>query len=162
MKTCKANSAKVGDFVEFEDRQMLVVDDETIHNAIKGWLAGEIDGVCTTYVTDMSNMFFYAKSFNRPIGDWDVSNVTDMSNMFFCADSFNQDISSWDVSNVTDMRNMFSFATSFNQDISSWDVSNVTNMSYMFYNADSFNETCLTKWDCYNVQEGRRWSEREE
>ena len=33
----------------------------------------------------MSYMFDQAKSFNQPIGDWNVSNVTDMSLMFFDA-----------------------------------------------------------------------------
>ena len=70
--------------------------------------------------------------------DWDVSNVTDMSEMFRSADSFNQDIGSWDTSNVTDMSSMFSGA-SFNGDIGSWDVS-VTNMTYMFFGLSSFNQ----------------------
>ena len=34
MKTCKANGALVGAFVEFNERQMLVVDNDTIHRAI--------------------------------------------------------------------------------------------------------------------------------
>lgn len=110
MKTCKANSAPVGAFVEFNGRQMLVVDNDTIRNAIKQWLAGEIGGVCTTYVTDMSAMFACVKSFNKPLNDWDVSNVTDMSAMFYLTKSFNQPLNDWDVSNVTNMEYMFSGA----------------------------------------------------
>lgn len=60
METCKANGAPTGAFVEFNERQMLVVDNDTIRNAIKRWLSGEIDGVCTTYVTNMSYMFYGA------------------------------------------------------------------------------------------------------
>ena len=48
----------------------------------------------TSHVTDMSFMFFKAKSFNQPIGNWDTSNVTDMSGMFLDAKSFNQPIGS--------------------------------------------------------------------
>ena len=92
MKTCKANGALVGAFVEFNERQMLVVDNDTIHRAIKAWLVGDIDGVCTTYVTNMSDLFFDEHDFNDQIGDWDVSNVTDMSHMFCAAVSFNQPI----------------------------------------------------------------------
>ena len=30
----------------------------------------------------MNGMFYYATSFNQPVGDWDVNNVTNMSNIF--------------------------------------------------------------------------------
>ena len=55
------------------------------------------------FVTDMSYMFFKAKSLNQDISAWDVSSVTDMSWVFGYAATFNQDISAWDVSSVTDM-----------------------------------------------------------
>ncbi|MDC0178077.1 BspA family leucine-rich repeat surface protein, partial [Polaribacter sp.] len=51
----------------------------------------------------MNAMFAIAKSFNQPIGDWNVSNVEDMSQMFLSAESFNQPIGDWDVANVTSM-----------------------------------------------------------
>ncbi len=129
-------------------------------------------------VTNMSDMFRNASSFNGDIGNWDVSNVTEMGYMFlgatsfngdlsawgpklgnvttmvamfFGATSFNGDISSWDVSNVTNMGSMFSGATSFNGDISSWDVSNVTDMSYMFSGATSFDRD-LGNWNIGKVE----------
>ena len=92
MKTCKANGAPVGAFVEFEGRQMLVVDNDTIHKAIKQWLTGDIDGVCTTYVTDMRELFCNVRDFNQHLDDWDTSNVITMNSMFFRAESFNQPI----------------------------------------------------------------------
>ena len=101
-------------------------------------------------VTDMSQMFFYAESFNGDISSWDVSGVTGMSDMFSVAVSFNSDISSWNVSSVTDMSNMFYVASSFNSDISSWSVSNVTDMSRMFAQAESFNSD-ISSWSVSNV-----------
>jgi surface protein len=41
----------------------------------------------------MAYMFAGARTFNQPIGNWDVSNVVDMKSMFDRAISFNQDIS---------------------------------------------------------------------
>ena len=114
-----------------------------------------LDKVVTTYVTDMRGMFNGARSFNQPIGNWDVSNVTDMSEMFAKARDFNQDIGNWDVSRVTDMGSMFSGADRFNQNLSNWDVSNVTDMSSMFKglwfeSVTSFNQP-IGNWDVSSV-----------
>ncbi len=51
----------------------------------------------------MSGMFNGAKSFNQPIGKWNIANVTRMDAMFQEAVSFNQPISNWNTSKVTDM-----------------------------------------------------------
>ena len=71
-----------------------------------------------------------------------TSRITDMSEMFIIQDYFNQDISAWDVSNVTNMKFMFAMH-SFNQDLSAWDVSNVTNMSICFNAAPSTKTSAL-------------------
>ena len=39
------------------------------------------------------------------INNWDVSNVTDMTQMFYNAESFNQPLNKWNVSKVTNMSN---------------------------------------------------------
>ena len=80
----------------------------------------DVTNVNTSKITDMSNMFYKANSFNQDISGWDVSNVTNMHWMFHRAYNFNQDISGWDVSNVTEMYAMFAYAQAFNQDISEW------------------------------------------
>ena len=98
-------------------------------------------------VTDMNHLFSFAASFNGDISKWEVSSATDMSFMFSYAISFNGDISKWDVSRVQNMHSMFRSATLFNADISQWDVSSVKNMDYMFWYASSFNlELCQTAW----------------
>ncbi len=105
-------------------------------------------------VTDMSDMFYGAKSFNQNIGAWDVSNVTDMSKMFWGAEVFNQDIGDWDVNNVKYMEYMFYWQTNFNQDIGAWDVSNVTHMGGMF-GVGNFNQD-ISSWDVSNVKSMRQ------
>jgi surface protein len=100
-------------------------------------------------VTNMSGMF-ESMGFNKSIANWDVSNVTDMSKMFAYCSNFNQPIGNWDVSNVTDMGEMFSHSTNFNQPIGDWDVSNVTDMNAMFYYVIHFNQP-IGNWDVGNV-----------
>ncbi|GHB72983.1 hypothetical protein GCM10008107_23000 [Psychrosphaera saromensis] len=103
-----------------------------------------------SHVTDMSEMFYRAYSFNSDISQWDVSNVTEMQSMFYDTESFNQDISGWDVSNVTAMDYMFRDAEAFNQDIGGWVVTSVTDMESMFEGATDFNQD-LSQWDVSNV-----------
>ena len=103
-------------------------------------------------VTDISQMFRGATSFNGDISSWEVSSVTDMNSMFSGATSFNGDISSWEVSSVTSMFQMFDGATSFNQPLDSWDVSSVTEMFAVFRDATSFNQP-LDSWDVSSVTE---------
>ena len=147
--TCFAGNTPVGEFVEYKGRKMLVVDDNTFKEALSALKKNWIDGICTSFITDMSELLL-SEEFNQDISDWDVSNVTDMSYMFAHAVAFNQDISDWDVSNVTDMHSMFCGATEFNQDISNWDVSSVTNMTSMFNQDVAFNQD-ISKWDVSNV-----------
>ena len=100
-------------------------------------------------VTDASNMFRGASSFNGNITDWDVSSVTSMASMFEGAVAFNQSLSSWDVSSVTGMAGMFAYGP-FNQPLDSWDVSSVTSMASMFEGAVAFNQS-LSSWDVSSV-----------
>ncbi|MEK9604551.1 MAG: BspA family leucine-rich repeat surface protein [Flavobacteriaceae bacterium] len=163
--TCKCPNASVGETETIAGTLYTAVNSSTIHDEIEN---GNIN-LCTTLVTDMSNLFqnssfnsdisFWdtsnvtimrslfdsASAFNQDIGSWNTSSVTDMSFMFYDASAFNQDIGNWDTSSVTNMRSIFYVAIAFNQDIGNWDTSNVTNMSYMFSNASAFNQN-LSGW----------------
>jgi surface protein len=83
------------------------------------------NNIVTTFMTDMSNMFYSAYTFNTDISSWDTSRVTDMFGMFYYALEFNKNIGSWNTSNVTNMQAMFYAAVLFNQNISSWNVTKV-------------------------------------
>ena len=144
--TVKASAgAVVGDMGLIDGVTYTLVDNNTLQSYIN-----QGESVCTSLVTDMSNMLYYAPDFNQNISSWDTSNVTNMNGMFAGAFVFNQPIGDWDVSNVTDMKAMFEYATAFNQPIGNWDVSNVTNMSFMFSLATSFNQP-IGDWNVSSV-----------
>ena len=103
--------------------------------------------ICTTFVTDMNNLFYSGMGVITNVTSWDVSNVTNMEGLF--AYQQGQDLSYWDVSNVTNMQEIFAYSTG-NFQIENWDVSNVTNMSYMFNGAEEFNQN-IGDWDVSNV-----------
>ena len=153
--TIKAHKwAKIGDQGTIDDVLYTIVDKDSLLIMIeKGYF---VNGVCTSLMTDMSQLFKERKAFNQDISNWDVSNVNSMESMFKDAQSFNQPIGDWDVSNVTRMKFMFSGANSFNQPIGAWDVSNVNNMTSMFMvrymnsGASSFNQD-ISSWDVSNV-----------
>jgi surface protein len=114
----------------------------------------DLSRLCTTAVTDMSQMFTNQSMFNQPIGNWDTGNVTNMNLMFSNATAFNQPIGNWDTGNVRNMSGMFWNATSFNQPIGSWNTGNVRNMSEMFYGSFpsnmAFNQP-IGNWNTGNV-----------
>ena len=67
--------------------------------------------------------------------------------MFCFARSFNQPLDNWNVSNdVTDMNNMFNDVTFFNHPLNNWNVSKVEDMAWMFYKASSFNQPLHAPW----------------
>jgi hypothetical protein len=80
-----------------------VVTDGTSPSGIKNdniydhYIDSDMNKVCTTHVTDMSDLF-HGSTFNRNIDDWDTSNVNDMSFMFFNSYYFDQPLNHWDTS----------------------------------------------------------------
>jgi len=143
---CKCPNASVGDTATISGTLYTIVDNSTI----AGKIANGNVNLCTTLVTDMSQLFKDDNSFNSDISFWDTSNVTSMFRMFRFASSFNQDISGWDVSNVINMQSLFDNASSFNQDISDWDVSNVIDMYRLFIGITVFDQD-ISSWDVSSV-----------
>ena len=104
----------------------------TIQDMVDTWLTDQ-DAAITKYglikdwdtsrVTDMSNLFKDAETFNADISKWNVSRVTSMKSMFHCASLFNGDVTAWTTSNVVNLESAFQSASVFNQDISKWMVS---------------------------------------
>ena len=114
---------------------------------------GGIGGWNTASVANMLGMFYEATSFNGDIGGWNTAQVTNMSYMFAGQDvftSFNGDISRWNTASVKDMQIMFQNATSFNGDISRWNTAKVTDMSWMFLGAISFDQN-IGEWNVETV-----------
>jgi surface protein len=112
----------------------------------------------TESVTNMEQMFAYARAFNNGCADgvttcplaWNTSSVTNMRAMFIFNDIFNQNIGTWNTSSVTDMGQVFNNAPKFNQNIGSWVTGGVTNMSNMFNGASAFNQN-ISGWNTGNV-----------
>ena len=103
----------------------------------------------TSSVTNMGNMFSNATAFDKPLNSWDTALVSSMVAMFYNAEEFNKNIGSWDTSSVTTMEYMFQEAIAFNNggspNIGDWDVSSVIDMSFMFQNAQAFNQN-ISNW----------------
>ncbi len=169
--TCKCPEATVGDTAEIEGIIYTVVDNTTISDQIA---TGNVN-LCTTKVTDMTELFLNNSTFNSDINFWDTSNVTNMTDMFNTATLFNQDLNNWDVSNVTSfnymffnasafngaivnwdtssaqyIHNMLNGALNFNQNIGTWDTSNILGMAGVFDSAENFNQD-ISNWDTSSV-----------
>ena len=104
----------------------------------------------TINVVNMDSTFRDASVFNGAINGWNTSSVTIMADLFRSASAFNQDIGSWDTGSVTNMNLMFGAASVFNQYIGDWDTSSVTDMGAMFQQATNFNQN-LTGWCVTNI-----------
>ena len=143
--TVKAGTlASIGDRIEFQGNEYLVVDNNTLRDIVKN--DREIlTYLVTSYVTDMSYLFEGRQSLTPNIGGWDTSSVTDMSYLFYRASIYNGDISKWDTSKVRDMSYMFSEAIEYNRDLSSWDTEKVNQMEGMFYGASQYSKD-LSSW----------------
>ena len=105
----------------------------------------------TALVTDMSELFKSAQSFNADISAWNTTAVTNMAGMFASASQFNMPIGIWNTAAVTDMSQMFYKANFFTQNVSAWNIVNVRNISSMFEMASDFPGTGIGAWNTRHV-----------
>ena len=101
---------KAYDWAEVGDKGIINGIEYTVVNnlTIEGELTDNNINLCTTLVTNMSNLFKDKTTFSSDIGFWDTSNVNSMGGMFFRASSFNQDLSGWCVDNISSEPSNFS------------------------------------------------------
>ena len=142
-----APDAVIGESYELEGKTYRVVNNEMLRSMVND--GADLSGVITTYVTDMSYLFYKRENFDADLSSWDTSSVNTMSKMFMLAESFSGDLSSWDVSNVTDFGDMFHGTRRFNSDLSSWNVSSAELLNGMFH--DSYFNQNINSWDVSNV-----------
>lgn len=90
-------------------------------------------------ITDFSQAFSYAKTFNHNISGWNMINAENVEGMFEATPLFNQPIGNWVMPKVRSYYNFLNGATEFNQPIN-YDMSNVYNLSAMFANTSAFNQ----------------------
>ena len=115
---------------------------DTLYGPLASWSVG--------LMTDLSNLFSGAGTFNQSLEHWDVSQVRNMAYMFNGCHSFNQPLDRWDTSNVTDLTCMFLQCYAFNQPLEKWDVGKVTIMRDTFNRAGAFNQP-LANWNVEQV-----------
>lgn len=90
----------------------------------------------TSNVTNFSEMFSGAKSFNGNLSSFDTSNGQDFSQMLKGATRFNQDITGLDVSSSQDMTEMLSGAKALRRNVRLWAPEPTsTTFTNMFYDS---------------------------
>ena len=102
-------------------------------------------------------MFDEARNFNKPIGNWDMTNNKYSAYMFRNADVFNQDISAsiqtvgsdtynaWYTPDNTSMLQMFNGADNFSKSIQNWEIGNVTSFQNTFTTTGLTNQSFATQ-----------------
>lgn len=107
------------------------------------------NGLDTSKVTDMSNMFSYCRILTSlDVSNFNTANVTDMSSMFYeCSDLTSLDLSSFNTSKVINMSHVFSGCGSLTQILGSLDLIKTTSLVNMFSYC-----TALTTFTLKNIK----------
>ena len=144
-RTIRASNCAIwGQLYNFEGRTYYVAkDSQDLKEKIKyeHWIFRQ---VVTTRVTDMRWLFkdYRSTITGEDLIHWDTSNVTNMSNMFRWARNADPEINYRDIRKVKSMDWMFALAKSFNHSLDNWDISKIQNenLQYMFYSATTFRD----------------------
>lgn len=113
----------------------------------------DIRFIRTKNATNMSHMFYQAKSTSLDLSAFRTSNVTTMDNMFYdCMYLTDLNISSFDTSNVEDMSYMFYYCSKLTSlNLSHFNTENVTDMNNMFYVCNGLTDLKLTNFNTSKV-----------
>ena len=112
----------------------------------------------TTYVTDMSYLFYHCKFYQMPdISKFNTTNVGDMSVMFSDCSllKYLPDISNWNISNATNLTYIFHNCSSLETmpDISKFELKNLDSLDSIFSGCSSLKSLPdISKWDTKNVK----------
>ena len=144
-RTIRASNCAIwGQLYNFEGSTYYVAkDSQDLKEKIKSehWIFRR---VVTTRVTDMRWLFkdYRSTITGEDLIHWDTSNVTNMSNMFRWARNADPEINYRDIRKVKSMDWMFALAKSFNHSLDNWDISKIQNenLQYMFYSATTFRD----------------------
>ena len=68
------------------------------------------------------SMFCGAKSFNKPLNNWNLEKIHKMDFMFSKTHLFNQPLNKWNVSKAISFVGMFSESLKFNQSLNDWNI----------------------------------------
>ena len=113
----------------------------------------DLNGLDTSQVTDMADMFSQSNYLKDIKLNIDTSNVNNMTRMFYnCYALTSLDLSNFDTSKVTSMEAMFNGCESLTSiDVSNFDTSKVTNMSSMFSYCKGLTSLDVSNFDTSNV-----------
>ena len=103
----------------------------------------------TSSATSMYAMFAYAKTFNQPIEQFQVSRVVNFNCMFFEAEAFDQSLLTWGTSSAISMRAMFEYS-SFSHPVNHFVVDNMQDFLLMFYGS-RFNQP-IPSWSTLSAR----------
>ncbi|MCY4306527.1 MAG: BspA family leucine-rich repeat surface protein [Aestuariivita sp.] len=161
-------------WIDYEDERVeyLIVNRGLLTAVKDGKIEGvDLSMVNTTFVTNMTRLFYGVVDIKETLSNWDVGKVTNMEGMFQAGPCtlpctatrghtfYFGNLQNWDTSKVTNMKFMFTGRQNIGRrtvdaagtwHIDDWDVSNVTDMQYMFAGASHFNDD-IGGWDTSNV-----------
>jgi len=149
--------SKVGDTEVIDGKVCTIRSREDLLGLIRSRDGYALSSACTSYITDMSELFTSLIIKKDREFHFDTRRVTNMINMFkganFEGDATSPNVRSlgyWDTRNVVHMTGMFWYSNFNSPSIASWNTRNVRSMENMFRANSRFNQS-ITEWDTSRV-----------